>query len=428
MEVSEDPTKVRRKCLACAQPPTSVKLSSTDNDLQLTSLAHVVLYDHASYHTSIKMTEPAPSGLMYPFAASPDVIRSHQKDQYFQAVLLQQVSDIVRNLKGVRFSHNYTSELKAVADLFYLGLTTFVGNRTLGEEYCDIVQVEEETRRLPAIYRRSGYIVATILLPYGLNKILPAFRRRMRAKLEAVLRRKSAKKSGKSPGAVDKIQRYVLANLDTITSPASVYAMNLAIFYFSGAYYQLSKRLWGLRYIFTRNVEASGQRVGYEVLGVLLVLQLSVQAWIHLQDTYKNGSASEGDIANPGALMGGTAMVGQGIEVSLDPQAYSSNNALLIESDSPSAEVNKSAIQNVTHTPVLSGPRYDLEEKDVMAWISSKQQRKCTLCLEPMKDPSVTTCGHCFCWTCIGDWVREKPECPLCRQNVLVQHILPLRG
>jgi len=365
---------------------------------------------------------------MYPFAASPDVIRSHQKDQYFQAVLLQQLSDIARNLKGVRFSHNYTSELKAAADLFYLGLTRLVGNRTLGEEYCDIVQVEEETRRLPDVYRRSGYIVATILLPYGLNKVLPAFRRRVRAKLEAALRKMSTSKNKESTGVVEKVQRYVLANLDTITSPSSVYAVNLAIFYFSGAYYQLSKRLWGLRYSFTRNVEATGQRVGYEVLGVLLVLQLSVQAWMHLQDTYKSGGAEEGGIANPGAMMGATAMVGQGVEVSLDPQAYASNNALLIESDSPYSETNKSAIQKVTHTPVLSGPRYELEEKDVMAWISSKQQRKCTLCLEPMKDPSVTTCGHCFCWTCIGDWVREKPECPLCRQNVLVQHILPLRG
>jgi peroxin-10 len=404
-----------------ARAPTSVKIAVR----QQPPTRNLIHREHDHNKPSIKMTEPAPSGLTYPFAASPDVIRSHQKDQYFQAVLLQQISDIVRNLKGVRFSHTYTSELKAIADSLYLGLTTLVGNRTLGEEYCDIVQVEEESRRLPAIYERSGYIVATILLPYGLNKILPAFRRRVRAKLEAVLRRKSAKKSGKPASAVDKVQSYLLANLDTITSPSSVYAVNLAIFYFTGAYYQLSKRLWGLRYIFTRNVEATGQRVGYEVLGVLLVLQLSVQAWMHLQDTYKNGTSA---IANPGTMMGGTAMVGPGVEVSLDPQAYSSNNALLIESDSPAGEVDKSTIQKVTHTPVLSGPRYELEDKEVMAWISSKQQRKCTLCLDAMKDPSVTTCGHTFCWTCIGDWVREKPECPLCRQNVLVQHILPLRG
>ena len=83
----------------------------------------------------------------------------------------------------------------------------------------------------------------------------------------------------------------------------------------------------------------------------------------------------------------------------------------------------------MTHTQVLPAEtyRYHLSARESMGWIG-RQARKCTLCLEELKEPSVTTCGHVFCWGCIGDWVREKPECPLCRQNVLVQHILPLRG
>lgn len=74
----------------------------------------------------------------------------------------------------------------------------------------------------------------------------------------------------------------MLENLNTITSPAPVYAISLAAFYFSGTYYHLSKRLLGLRYVFTRRVKEDKGRVGYEVLGVLLVLQLGVQAWLHL--------------------------------------------------------------------------------------------------------------------------------------------------
>lgn len=370
------------------------------------------------------MTEPAPNGYTYPFASSPDVIRSNQKDAYFQGMLLEQLSDILRNLKGARFAHTYTSEVRTVAELLYLGLTTFVGNRTLGEEYCDIIQVEDDTRRLPSIYRRSGYIVTTILLPYGLNRVLPTFRSRLRAKIESVLRKKFAKAGSSPPTSVTKFQSYILANLDTLTSPSPVYAVSLALFYFTGAYYHLSKRLWGLRYIFTRTVEPSSQRVGYEVLGVLLVLQLSVQAYLHMHSTVTRGPT----IANTNQFTGGTAVLGHGVEVSLDPQAYSSNNALLFETDSPAPETDKSALQDITHTPILEDPRYNLEGKKLMAWINGRQQRKCTLCLDAMKDPSVTTCGHVFCWTCIGDWVREKPECPLCRQNVLVQHILPMRG
>src|SRR5436305_9023303 len=98
----------------------------------------------------------------YPFASAPDIIRSHQKDAYFQGVLLQRLSDILRQLKGARFVHNWTSEAQTFSDLLYLGLTTFAGNRTLGEEYCDIVQVEDDSLRLPSVRRRAGYIVTTI--------------------------------------------------------------------------------------------------------------------------------------------------------------------------------------------------------------------------------------------------------------------------
>jgi peroxin-10 len=363
----------------------------------------------------------------FPFAAAPDIIRSNQKDAYFQAVLLEQLSDILRQALGARFTHNFTSEIRTLAELLYHGLTTFVGNRTLGEEYCDIVQVEHDTRRLPAVARRSGYILSTILVPYGLNKLLPTLRRRIKATLETSLR-KSAKKPATSTSKMTRgAQNYVLNNIETITSPSPIYAVSLAVFYFSGAYYQLGKRIWGLRYIFSRRVEPSDQRVGYEVLGVLLVLQLSVQAYMHAHSTVTHGSGPE--IANLGTLTGGTAIVGGGIEVSLDPQAYSSNNALLFESDATQpTSVDQDKLQKITHTPILSGYRYHLTDRDVMQWIPTKQQRNCTLCLEEYKDPSVTTCGHVFCWNCISDWLRERPECPLCRSQVLSQHVLPLRG
>lgn len=366
----------------------------------------------------------------YSFAASPDIIRSHQKDAYFTGHLLEQLSTILRDLYGARFAHTYNSEARVFSELLYLGLTTFVGNRTLGEEYCDVVQVEDDTLRLPSVRRRAGYILSSVLVPYGLGRILPGFRRRVRAKLEATLK-KSIQRPNASPN-LKQIQAYILANLDTITSPSPVYAVSLAIFYFSGAYYQLGKRIWRLRYIFTRKMEASEQRVGYEVLGVLLVLQLTVQAWLHFRNTVASTTASisrNGNASVAAGVPAGRAVIDGGVEVSLDPNAYSSNNALLFDSTGvPSPEASREGLEKITHTSALERPRYSLKDKEAMRWMSSRQQRKCTLCLEEMEDPSVTTCGHVFCWTCISDWCREKPECPLCRQMSLVQHILPLRG
>ena len=368
----------------------------------------------------------------YSFAASPDIIRSHQKDAYFAGHLLEQLSTILRNLYGARFAHTYTSEARVFSELLYLGLTTYIGNRTLGEEYCDIVQVEDDTLRLPSVQRRAGYILSSVLVPYGLSRILPAFRRKVRTKLGTTLR-KSLQRRDAPNSRLRTIQSYLLANLDTITSPASVYAVSLAIFYFSGTYYQLGKRVWRLRYIFTRRVEPSDQRVGYEVLGVLLVLQLSVQAWLHLRSTI-NSTITTPDSFTVGVpdgtgAVGGRAVIDGGVEVSLDPNAYSSNNALLFEAAGlPSSGVSQKGLEKITHTPALEQSRHSLKNKDAMRWMGTRQQRKCTLCLEEMEDPSVTTCGHVFCWTCICDWCREKPECPLCRQMSPVQHILPLRG
>jgi peroxin-10 len=247
----------------------------------------------------------SPARYTYPFAASPDIIRSHQKDAYFSGALLEQLSSLLRKLYGARFAHTYLSETRVLGEILYLGLTTCLGNRTLGEEYCDIVQVESESGRLPALGRRAGYIVSCILAPYLLGRALPAFRRRIRAKLEANVRWYARQQVRKQQQAAEvgstkpilrplgmRLQNYLLANLDTITSPSPVYALSLATFYFSGTYYHLSKRLWGLRYIFTRHVQDSDQRVGYEVLGVLLVLQMGVQGYLHLHNTVKGPDSS----------------------------------------------------------------------------------------------------------------------------------------
>lgn len=348
----------------------------------------------------------------YPYAASPDIIRSNQKDTYFQSILLENLSTILRRLYGSRFAHRWDSEARTFTELLYLGLTTFIGNRTLGEEYCDIYQVENETQKLPAIGRRAGYILSVVLLPYTLSKLLPSLRSRIRLRLESSLAH-TPKSSLRY-----RLQTYILENLSTITSISTspIYALSLSVFYFTGSYYHLSKRLFGLRYIFSKNLAPPNQRVGYEVLGVLLVLQMAVQAYLHVQSTLTTSLPTEG----------ASALLEDGVEIGLlnNQETPSVNEA------GSKANSSRLRISQTTHTPLppSMNPRYDLSDASTLAWLQPKQQRKCTLCLEPMKDPSVTTCGHVFCWTCILDWVDEKPECPLCRQSVLGQHLLPLRG
>ncbi len=39
---------------------------------------------------------------------------------------------------------------------------------------------------------------------------------------------------------------------------------------------------------------------------------------------------------------------------------------------------------------------------------STESKMKCILCLNPPKFPTCTSCGHLFCWYCIGDWCQNK--------------------
>lgn len=415
----------------------------------------------------------------FPYAAAPDIIRAHQKDVYFQGLLAGQISDLHRRLLGARSAHAWANESRTAADLLYLCLTTLLGNRTLGEEYCDLIQVEEPQTpgsatpapssssdkttegeaglvrarpgagavavggpRLPSLGRRSAYIALSVLLPYAFSRVLPPVRARLRQRLEARLAELQRRGKRGRDGAEYRAKRYLLTHLASVTSGAHVHALVLATFYFSGAFYSLSKRLTRLRYVFTRRLpelqpgaaaEGKEGRAGYEVLGVLLVVQLAVQAYLHVRSTLQSSSAEEASVE--AAIRERVFGPGHGDgNVSLDHEhSYGSgNNDLLLHHHQAlpaGGQRPRAAIGAMAHTPVArgDGPRYDLGDGRVMGWVKGRQQRKCTLCLEELRDPSATQCGHVFCWACIGDWVREKPECPLCRREALVQHILPLR-
>lgn len=53
-----------------------------------------------------------------------------------------------------------------------------------------------------------------------------------------------------------------------------------------------------------------------------------------------------------------------------------------------------------------------------------KIEDNCTICLDPIEKPTLTACGHLFCYECLKMCLDNKKLCPLCKTNLEGKDIL----
>lgn len=298
-------------------------------------------------------------------ATAPELVRCNQKDRFYTDQLTSSISELTRKFLPLRLWLRWQRELQLVAELSYYGLTTVLGNQTLGEEYCNVIQVGPT---MAGRYTAVGFIRR--LLPVAMQ----TFGVYLMEKSLAILHRKivernlsSLQLSERGYQLLEKIIGYVE---DVITS---VSRMHLALFYLHGLYYHIGKRLAGVKYLMIR-YHSSWAKINsamdtYRVLGWLILIQLAIQAFKLCYKVVKKRKDVEEDGKSEG-------------EVSMNAEG--------------------------TITGVAS-------------------QFKCPLCLEWCASQTATVCGHIFCWTCICEWTSEKTECPVCRTTVQPQQLVCLQ-
>lgn len=231
------------------------------------------------------------------------------------------------------------SEIGLLAGVLYYGVSGLRSRPTLGEEYCDVLQVDAGNNPVsPA--RGLGLMALHVLVPYAANRLF----------------RKLQNRLARNESSTSQFLQRLMTQAEALLK--FWLKAHLAVFYFTGTFYQPGKRFAQIRFVHTR--KSSPEKAPFKMLGVLIAIQLIGTAL---------GTASDG-------LSAAWAW------------CWSSRRDAVAQG---------------------------LAEDDLEEEASTKG---CTMCLEGMKHPTATSCGHVFCWDCISDWVVEKPECPLCRQAI----------
>uniref|UniRef100_A0A673IAK1 RING-type E3 ubiquitin transferase n=1 Tax=Sinocyclocheilus rhinocerous TaxID=307959 RepID=A0A673IAK1_9TELE len=279
-------------------------------------------------------------------ANQPQLIRSSQKDEYYQNNLTNNANELFHTFAGSKRWFQWRKEIELLSDLTYYVLTTSSGDyQTLGEEYVSIIQVDPSKRRIPSRMRRTALIVCHTIVPYLLDKVLICIENELEAEAPQTSRTWRPLSHvrlwiQRAVGMLTESQRKALIPLVFALQQGItlLYRLHVALFYITGAFYHIGKRTAGVSYLRVGNVAGDDPRISnsYRLLGALSLLQLGITLTLQFNNLRQR------------------------------------------------------------------------QRRSIQSCQSSSRSSRCVLCLEERRNTSSTPCGHLFCWECITEWCNTK--------------------
>ncbi|KAH3899273.1 ubiquitin-protein ligase peroxin 10 SCDLUD_004709 [Saccharomycodes ludwigii] len=351
------------------------------------------------FPSKISKTNPSPSHQLQwnlPYADVPSIIQSNDKDIEIQDKLFEHLQNLIQLLFGQTYVKTNLNFWKFLNKSIYFGSTTLLNKRTPGEEYADIIINDTLStsfkRRNKLFLKRFFFIMCHI---GGIKFLLSKIK------------------------SLNKFTSQTTNKLDFSLWLETLSDLHLALFYLNSKYYEFIRRIFQMRYFFLHDDDSANEEnnlqfrkminLPYKIVGGVIILKLLYKGvFVFTKNTISAISSGK--------------------------------NKKEISENTERGEGKNAKKKILTRIPLESKINIDLEDPLQLPYIQPDSSRTCVLCLSYMKNPSCGKCGHLFCWNCIMDWCREAKNattdannsgnsngCPLCRQELLPQQIVPLR-
>jgi len=135
----------------------------------------------------------------------------------------------------------FQEDVSLVSQLFYYGMSTLLGRQTLGEEYCDLVQVDGNRIIPSSTVQRCLLVFWQLLVPYLCSKLSVHIDRFLRPRAQTLQGKESIK---------EETRKALASWLPRVKGLLNVLQrVHVAVFYFYGVYYHIPKRLVNIKYV-----------------------------------------------------------------------------------------------------------------------------------------------------------------------------------